>query len=730
MVLVPVLLLGSVTLGLRIPGIGVPGAHSALAPPDYSRSLLGAFAPLRDSYIADVLGAAIPRPTAAEPSSPSTVGGRSQDKTPRVPPVVVEHQLVNDDFSRAYPVASVPFTARTNTSGATRQSGEPTDCAPLGGTVWYRIVAPADIGLIVDTYGTDRAVALGVFSGNDISNLVQVGCATHARGNARVAFPATQGTTYYFQVAPITRGTMVFSLRRQGLTTRFPFKENDLVGPLGYPSPDGRFIAFTAYTPEPGQPSEECVGIVLLMPAIPGSVCRIQTFVYDRRTQKTMLVSVSSDGNVADDTTIPGNMSADGRHVILMSYATNLVGDDTNRCLRVTLVEGSCLDVFVHDRDADGNGIFDETFPAARKTVRVSVSSDGTEGNATVGPGLLSLDGRYVTFQSWASNLVEGDTNGVGDVFTHDRDADGNGIFDETFNGARRTFRVSVSSDGAQTEVDLLRAAHPESLSERRDYAPIERGNHIIGTSANGRYAMFRSPASNLVPGGTNGAYHVYIHDILTGKTTRVSVDSQEREADRGARLHNFFSPKVSDDGRFAIFNSDATNLVPGDTNGDEDLFVRDLVRGTTERVTVTWDGRQAEGEGLAAGRDLIYGLAFTAGGVVIFDDVYTLSELNHTMTPDGRYVFFSSGATNLVPGDENEARDIFVRDLYRGTTTLVSVSTSGAQGDASSNIPVPTADGRLVSFYSLARNLDETPQNPDLGLALKMYLRTLPGGP
>ena len=221
--------------------------------------------------------------------------------------------------------------------------------------------------------------------------------------------------------------------------------------------------------------------------------------------------------------------------------------------------------------------------------------------------------------------------------------------------------------------------------------------------------------------------FDVFLRDVVRRTTVRVNISSTGEQANADSRLPNSFSGKVSDGGRYVLFNSDASNLVPGDTNDAEDLFVRDLVRGTTERVTVNTEGEQADGEVLPTAQDAVFGGIVTGISAFAFG-VYTLSELNHSMTADGRYVFLSSGATNLVPEDENGTqRDIFVRDRVRGTTTLVSVSSSGVQGNASSNAPVTNGDGSVVAFLSSATNLEDEAESPAPGLALATYMRTIP---
>ncbi len=190
--------------------------------------------------------------------------------------------------------------------------------------------------------------------------------------------------------------------------------------------------------------------------------------------------------------------------------------------------------------------------------------------------------------------------------------------------------------------------------------------------SADGRIVAFQSAAWNLVPGDTNGAWDVFVHDRQTGATERVSVDSVGGQANGDS-----FAAGISADGRFVAFTSLASNLVPGDTNDTHDVFVHDRQTGATERATVDSSGREGDGQSI--------GTALSA---------------------DGRFVVFYSLATNLVPGDTNGLRDVFVRDRQSGTTERVSVNSSGVQGNADSGEGTISADGRFVAFDSLASNL------------------------
>ena len=275
----------------------------------------------------------------------------------------------------------------------------------------------------------------------------------------------------------------------------------------------------------------------------------------------------------------------------------------------------------------------------AATTERVSVASDGTQGNLGSGYNGLSLsaDGRVVAFDSGAGNLVAGDTNGSPDIFVHDRQTG-------------QTTRVSVASDGTQ--------------GNDRSYSP--------SISGDGRFVAFDSLAANLVPGDTNGYHDIFVHDRQTGQTTRVSVASDGTPGSQWS-----YSPSISADGRFVTFHSGASDLVAADTNGYTDVFVHDRQTGQTTRASVASGGTQ--------GNDRSYAPSISG---------------------DGRFVAFDSLARNLVPGDTNSQPDVFVHDRQTGQTTRVSVASDGTQGDDRSFYPSISADGRLLAFGSWATNL------------------------
>jgi Tol biopolymer transport system component len=221
----------------------------------------------------------------------------------------------------------------------------------------------------------------------------------------------------------------------------------------------------------------------------------------------------------------------------------------------------------------------------------------------------------------------------------------------------------------------------------------------LASISANGRWVVFNSFANNLVPDDTNDQFDTFIHDRQTGLTERVNVSSDEEQANGLSS-----NPSVNDDGRLVVFWSDATNLVPNDTNDRRDIFVRDRVAGTTERVSVSSDEEQADGSSPEAG-------------------VRGFIASNPQITPDGRYVAFFSSAKNLVPGDTNSCPpnfqepgrcpDVFIRDRVAGTTTRVNVSASGAQANDRSSDPAITPSGQAVAFFSAAGNLVTGDNNP-----------------
>jgi Tol biopolymer transport system component len=241
-----------------------------------------------------------------------------------------------------------------------------------------------------------------------------------------------------------------------------------------------------------------------------------------------------------------------------------------------------------------------------------------------------------VTFESDASNLVSGDNNNSTDIFVHDRDSG-------------ETTRVSISTGGVEGNND----------------------SYLSSISSDNRYVAFESYASNLVSGDDNGKWDIFVHNLDTGETKRVSVSTAGGQGDGDSRY-----PFISSDGLYVAFYSKAANLVSGDSNDSEDVFLHNLDTGETTRLTDS------------------------APGTV---------EPNHSrvsISSDNRFVVFESNAENLVPGDDNGRGDIFMYDRQTGKTTRVSVSTAGEQANHLSHDSIISQDGRHIAYESDASNL------------------------
>lgn len=357
-------------------------------------------------------------------------------------------------------------------------------------------------------------------------------------------------------------------------------------------------------------------------------------FVYDRLTGSLRCLSLDPFGAVGNGPSQRVRVSGDGQFVTFHSYAANLVGGDMN----------SRSDIFVCEL-------------ATGQLTLVSISSDGEQGNHYSQYPSISADGRYVAFISRATNLIADDTNGaVVDVFVHDRQT-------------RETVCASVDSAGVQANASC-------------DYPVI---------SGNGRYVVFMSQASNLVPDDTSSGYDIFLHDFDTRQTIRVNVDSggaQAQGPDPNAPGNSdSFYPTVSHDGQRVAFLSNAINLVSGDTNGADDIFLHALSTGLTTRLSVSSAGQQGDD-----------------------DSAWP------RISPDGRYVAFNSYAENLVVGDTNNHSDIFLHDLETSRTWRVTRTQTGGQANRSSRVPAISQRAHFVAWYSEATNLvaDDTNDKRD----------------
>ncbi len=367
-------------------------------------------------------------------------------------------------------------------------------------------------------------------------------------------------------------------------------------------------------------------------------------FVRDRLRGTTSLVTVPLRGVPRSDRPrgYRASISGNGRYVVFGEHVSDLVVGDTN----------DNADVFVRDLKR-------------RVTRRVVVSPPFDEGAGANEP-TISADGRYVAF--WSLNgFTPGDRNRAFDVFLTDvRD--------------RVTTRVSRSG-----------RAH--------------RGSFAGVVSGNGRRVAFWSRASNLVETDTNGRPDVFVFDRIDRTTVRVSLTSSGAQASYPARRFAGSEVAVSRTGRFIAFTSRATNLVPDDSNGRQDVFVRDIRRGVTVRVSV----RSGGGEVCRGARP---------------DRVLPCTR-DPAISPDGRWVGFTSWADDLVDGDTNGTEDVFLHDRQTGTTSRVSVSTAGTETcprglDQCNSTPAISDDGRFVAFNSRGSTLIDD----DTNHAIDVFLR------
>jgi hypothetical protein len=345
-----------------------------------------------------------------------------------------------------------------------------------------------------------------------------------------------------------------------------------------------------------------------------------QIYLRDRSAGTTEIVSVDQLGRDGYGDSYSVSVSMDGKYVAFSSYAYKLVPQDTN----------GYTDIFVRDR-------------AAGATQLVSIGVSGAQSNDHSMKPTISSDGQAVAFTSRASNLVPNDSNYYWDVFVFD-------VPTQTIE------RVSVDSSGA------------EANSGADDGA----------ISSDGRCVAFQSNSTNLVAGDTNGKTDIFVHDRTTGVTERVSVDSSGSEANNVS-----VDPSISADGRYVAFESVASNLVAGDTNSRDDIFVHDRTTGITTRVSVDSSGAEANKPSWSA-----------------------------SISTDGAVVAFQSHADNLVPGDTNGRPDVFVNDGDFATWTNYGAGFPGTNG-----VPSFTSNGDPTLGTTITLDLANSLGQPTIGL-------------
>lgn len=390
--------------------------------------------------------------------------------------------------------------------------------------------------------------------------------------------------------------------------------------------------------------------LILLGAAVPGHSYP--------RPGVTVLASVASDGTqhqpiIASGSCHGFDISGNGRYVSFDSAAPNVAPGDRN----------AACDVFRHDLRTG-------------RTERVSVTPLGTDPlgvcpdrqqSGSRWPSITS-DGRYVAFESCATNLVLGDTNLVADYFVRDMKSG-------------RTKRVSVASNGSQQQPDPSRPTH-------------YWGHPSI--SANGRFVAFDSIAANLVKDDTNEDYDAFVHDTKSGRTIRVSVTDGGGEVNgqAGTSLAGG-APHISGNGRFIAFESTADELAPADAKGQLLVYVHDIRKKATELASVSSQGD--------AGRPFFD-----------FSQISGAQFGGRRISHNGRYVTFSSASSNLVPSDTNRPHpfsglDIFVRDRKTNRTERVSVTSAGEEAAPGHNFfgTAMSGDGRFVTFRGSREGFD-----------------------
>jgi Tol biopolymer transport system component len=273
----------------------------------------------------------------------------------------------------------------------------------------------------------------------------------------------------------------------------------------------------------------------------------------------------------------------------------------------------------------------------AQTTVLASVASDGTKGDRDSIDPAISPDGRYVAFASHSTDLDPLDTTATLDVYWRDLETG-------------TTMVVSKSTGGV--------------LGNKQSFHP--------GISRDGAFVVYASDADNLVTGDTNGVRDIFLFEVATATTTRITVNSSGHQANKLS-----LDPVISADGTTIAYTSQATNLVASDTNGFSDVFVFDTATGTTERVSVDSSGNQANSVSDSA-----------------------------ALSADGNRVVFMSRASNLVANDFNVNNDAFLRDRAAGTTVRVSVGDHGQEANSESSDAAISGDGNVVGFRSIADNL------------------------
>lgn len=379
----------------------------------------------------------------------------------------------------------------------------------------------------------------------------------------------------------------------------------------------------------------------------------------------TVLVSQTPDGTQGDKNSNSPAITPDGRFVAFGSNATNLVPGDTN----------GVYDLFVRDLKTGALDL-------------ISAAPDGSPADGGSYESRISADGRYVTFYSAATNLVAGDDNSVDDVFFHDRQT---GKTTRLPAGPEGALFPDISANGRFVVYSTRSALAPGDLDVLDDIYLWDRttgeaslltgGNGVSfepRISGNGRWVTFKSNATDLTGDPVDGNYQVFLYDRSTATNTLVSKSSAG-EPGTGASA----SANLSDNGRYIAFTSTSGNLVPGDSNGETDIFLHDRANGRTTVVSAGPGGVPADG-----------------------------ASYDPDVSADGRYVGFISFAQNLT-GEALPSWDVhsYLHDRETGRNTAVSVPANGTGSGGGWSASV-SSGGRFVAFESDGTDLVDGDDN------------------
>jgi Tol biopolymer transport system component len=347
--------------------------------------------------------------------------------------------------------------------------------------------------------------------------------------------------------------------------------------------------------------------------------------------------------------TLPATFTS--REVISTTWAVPIPDWEGGRARRVALsADGRWVAFTAAPPGADSVQGYDDLYLYDRETgalTPITQSPAGDPSNGWAGAPSMTPDGGVIAFYAWANNLVPGDTNAVQDAFVYDR---------------RRgeLTRISVGPGGVQAN----------------DRAGDGSGAATPSLSADGRWVAFHSAATNLVPDDTNGQTDIFLYDRQTGTNVRV-VLGPEGTQPNGDVSH----PVLSADGNLLLFQARATNLDPSvprlENLGITQIYLLDRGTGAATLISRGPDGRPGDGD-----------------------------STQPALSGDGRYLVYTSHATNLVAGDGNDAADILLLDRETGVTQRVSVSSSGTQANRGASSPSISLDGRYISFAAEASNL------------------------